>query len=175
MRWLPFLILAYVALGVQIGLSGYVDVQRARPNFVLLAVIFIAVNAQRDAALLGAFMLGLMQDLLTDSPLGLSAFTYALIAMLVVGMRELVYREHFLTHLFLGFVGGVIFAAVVYVHGLIYLWAHPRGGWMRPSLAPLLGAAVYTAVLAPVVLYLLQRTRRAFGFRAVRMVHGLRK
>jgi rod shape-determining protein MreD len=175
MRWLPFFILAYVALGIQIGLSGYDSVYRARPNLVLLAVIFVAVNAQRDAAVIGCFLLGLMQDLLTQSPLGLTAFAYGLIALFVVSLQEVVYRDHFLTHVALGLAGGLIYAAVVYVHGLIYARAHASRTWSRPSLMPLLAGAVYTAIMAPIVLYLLQRTRRMFGFRAVRMLHGTKR
>jgi rod shape-determining protein MreD len=176
MRWLPFFILAYIALGVQSGLSGYDQVYRGRPNLVLLAALFVAVHAQRDAALLAAFMLGLMQDLLTDSPLGLNAFAYGAIAALVVSVQEVVYRDHVLTHVSLGLICGLIYAAIVYVHGLIYHWAHAgRSSWARPSLLPLLAGAVYTAALAPVVLYVLQRFRRVFGFRAVRMMHGMRR
>ena len=178
MRWLPFFILAYVVLGVQSGLSGYDQVYRGRPNLVLLAALFVAVHAQRDAALLASFMLGLMQDLLTDSPLGLNAFAYGAIAAIVVNVQEVVYRDHVLTHVSLGLVVGLIYAAIVYVHGLIYHWAHAAGrssSWARPSLLPLLVGAVYTAALAPVVLYVLQRFRRVFGFRAVRMMHGMRR
>jgi rod shape-determining protein MreD len=180
MRWLPFFILAYVALGVQSGLSGYDQVDRlyhARPNLVLLSALFVAVHAQRDAALLAAFILGLMQDLLTDSPLGLNAFAYGAIAAIIVNVQEMVYRDHVLTHVSLGLVGGLIYAAIVYLHGLIYHWAHTgrSSSWSRPSLLPLLAGAVYTAALAPVVLYVLQRFRRVFGFRAVRMMHGMRR
>src|SRR2546423_13102319 len=145
MRWLPFFILAYVALGVQSGLSGYDQLYRGRPNFVLLAAIFVAVHAQRDAALLGCFMLGLMQDFLTQSPLGLNAFAYGAIGAMMVNVQDVVYRDHFLTHVSLGLVGGLMYAAIVYVHGLIYNWAHAGRVWSRPSLLPLLAGAVYTA------------------------------
>ena len=168
MRWFPFFILAYVVLGVQLGLSGYVDVYRAQPNFVLLAAVFVAVNAQRDAALLGCFLLGLMQDLLTQSPLGLTAFSYGLIGMFVVSTQEIVYREHFLTHLSLGFAGGLIYAFIVFAHGLLYPLLHASRGFLRPSLGPLFAGAVYTAILAPLLMYLLQRMRKPFGFRPLR-------
>ena len=41
MRWLTYFILAYVIVGLQIGLGDYVRYQGAAPNLVLLAVIFI--------------------------------------------------------------------------------------------------------------------------------------
>src|SRR5436190_23507828 len=98
MRALPYFILAYLSLGLQIGL-GQLSFMRGGPNLPLLAVIFIAVNASREAALLGAFGIGIMQDMTTLSPLGLYALAYALVGMFIVSTQEVVYREHPLTQL----------------------------------------------------------------------------
>ena len=87
MRWLTFLILAYLAVALQIGLSPYLAYHGAAPNLVLLAVIFIAVNAPRDSALLGCFALGVMQDLVSHQPPGLFAFSYGLVAMFIVAVE----------------------------------------------------------------------------------------
>src|SRR5947209_15581422 len=125
MRWLPFVILAYVALGVQVGLSGYVSVYHARPDLVLLAAIFVAVHAQRDVALLACFLLGLAKDsLMPGLPMGLTAFSYGLVAIFILSTHDLVYREHFLTHVSLALVSGLITASVVFAHGLIYPSIH---------------------------------------------------
>src|SRR4051794_26128646 len=120
MRWFSFFILAYVTLGVQIGLSGYATLGSARPNFALIVAVFIAMNAPRDAAVLGCFLLGLGQDLLTPSPLGLYALEYALLGMFVVATQDLLYREHFLTHMTLGFVGALLTGLITLIHGWIY-------------------------------------------------------
>src|SRR5687768_15200573 len=98
MRWLTYFILAYLALGLQVGLGDYVSYLGAGPNLVLLAVIFIAINAPRDAALLGCFGMGLMHDLLTHQPLGLFGLSYGLVGMMASGTHQVVYREHPLTH-----------------------------------------------------------------------------
>src|SRR5689334_580391 len=98
MRWLAYFILAYVALGLQMGLAPYLTFRGAPPNLVLLAVIFIALNAPRDPALLGCFGLGLLQDLATGQQPGLYAFSYGIVAMLVVAVQQTVYRQHPLTH-----------------------------------------------------------------------------
>src|SRR5204862_1426264 len=66
MRWLSYFILAYLMLGLQAGLAPYVRAGGAPPNFVLLTALFIALNAPRDASLLGCFGLGLMQDLRSE-------------------------------------------------------------------------------------------------------------
>src|SRR4051812_19051797 len=149
MRSLPYFILAYVALGLQIGLGELSWMRGAGPNLPLLAVIFIAVNASREAALLGAFGIGVMQDMTTLQPLGLYALAYALVAMFVVSTQELVYREHPLTHFSLGLVGGLLTAAVVLIHG----WIRPIAPATLSGFPPariaasgLMSSAIYTAI-----------------------------
>ncbi len=172
MRWIAWFILAYVSLGVQLGLGGYWRVAGAAPGIVLLAVIFIAVNAPRDSALLGCFVMGAMQDLVTQQPMGLYAIAYGLVAMFVVGTQTVVYKRHPLTHFSLGLVAGLMVAAVVLVHG----WIHPPGpaipadggaaAFPAVRLTPviLFKSALYTAILAPLVLGLLQRLEKIFAF-----------
>ena len=161
MRWTAYLILVYFAIGVQVGAGEFLRVGNSRPDLVLLAVIFIAIHAPRDAALLGAFGIGLMQDLVSLSPLGVYALAYSLVGMFVVSTQELVYRAHPITHFSLGLVGGLITATVVAIHG----WTRGPAGI---SAMDLFTSALYTALLAPIVLGLLNQTRKAFQFTARR-------
>ena len=184
MRWLTYFILAYLALGIQAGLGDYLSYQGAAPNLVLLAAIFVAINAPRDAALLGCFGMGVMQDLLTQQPPGLFGLAYGLVGLMVAGTNQVVYREHPLTHFSMALAGGIAVAIVLLVHS----WIHPPGArgtvWIggagpapatqvtvdavRLSPATEFTRALYTAVLAPVVLGLLQRVKKAFAFQPSR-------
>jgi rod shape-determining protein MreD len=164
MNWLAYFILAYLALGVQVALSGFVEVGGAAPNFILLGVIFIAVNGAREQALLGSFVLGLLQDMLTLHPIGTWALAYGLVALFVVSTQEVVYKEHPLTHFFLALMGGILCGVVLSVHEWVYPMLHGKGSGQVGSIA-LFGSAVYSAVLAPIVLGILQRMKAAFGFR----------
>ena len=171
MRWLPYLILAYVTLGVQIGLGTYVSWHGASPNLVLIVALFVALNAPRGAALLGCFSLGLLQDLLSTTPPGLYALSFGLVALVVVSANHVISREHSLTHLGLGLFGGLVTAAVLSLHLIL----RPPGGRVidpsgaalpaiRGPMFPLFIAAGYTALLAPAVLWTLQRFKRPFAF-----------
>jgi rod shape-determining protein MreD len=164
MRWISYFILAYIALGVQIALVGFFEVKDSAPNFVLLVVIFLAVNGGREPVLLGSFILGIMQDLFTLHPLGTWAVTYTLVAMFVLSTQEIVYREHPLTHFSLALTSGILCGVVLAIHGWIYPLLHGpaigHGGGMA-----LFSSAIYTAVLAPFILGALQRMKRAFAFR----------
>ena len=159
MRWAAYFILAYLAVGIQVGVGDYARVGEsgARPDLILLAVIFICIHAPRDAALLGAFGIGLAKDMTTLSPLGLYAVAYSLVGMFTVSTQEYVYKSHPITNVILGFAASLLAGLVVLIHG-----------WVRGPSAPvgeLFGSAVYTAVLAPIVLGLLNLTRSAFAFR----------
>jgi rod shape-determining protein MreD len=166
MRWLSFFMLAYVAVGLQTGIAAAIQWHGAGPNLVLIAAVFIAMNAPRDVGLLGAFILGALQDLTSGSALGLYAFSYGLVALFVASARQVVYREHPLTHFSLTLMGGFVTGTVLAIHG----W------WRRHDASPLLAesplllfyTAVYSAVLAPFVLGILQRMTRAFKFESSR-------
>jgi rod shape-determining protein MreD len=170
MRWLTYFILAYVALGVQVGLDGYIDAKKAAPNFVLMVVVFLGINGTREPVLLGSFLLGLMQDLFTLQPLGTWALCYSLVALSVLSVQEIVYREHPLTHFSLVLVGGISCAVVLTLQAWLYPMLHggAAAGGRGIGVLQHLASALYSAILAPVVLGVLQRMRGAFAFRKQR-------
>jgi rod shape-determining protein MreD len=174
MRWSIYFILAYITLGLQTGIARAMQVNGAGPNLVLLSVVFIAMNAPRDAALLGGFVLGALQDVTTQGTMGLYAFGCGLVAMFVSGARGLSRREHPATQFSLALGGGLMLAVVLTIHG----WIRPAGiatteagvklPAVRVAALPLFYSAIYTAILAPIVLGLLQRMKRIFRFTAGR-------
>jgi rod shape-determining protein MreD len=147
MSWIAFFILAYAAVALQAGLGAYV-------NFGLLAVVFIALGAQRQSALLGAFVLGAMQDLAMRQTLGLFAFNYGLVALIILRASRLVYRRHPLTHFFLVLLGGVITSVTVLIHSRLRHTPHP-------AFTPVM----YTAVAAPLVIGALWQIQGVFAFK----------
>ncbi|HEX4125045.1 MAG TPA: rod shape-determining protein MreD [Tepidisphaeraceae bacterium] len=172
MRWFVYFILAYLAMGLQIGLAPYITFRGAAPNFGLLAMIFIAANAPRDAALLGCFAIGLLQDLLSQQQPGLFAFSYGLIAWLITGAQQPLVRHSLTAQTLLTFAGGILTTIVL----LLQSWLHPAGPAIaaaaggaalpaiRISASSLFLGAIYTTVLAPIVLGLLNRGKKLFAF-----------
>jgi rod shape-determining protein MreD len=174
MRWLPFLILAYVVLGLQAGIGPFVRVQGATLDLALIAAVFVAANAPREPALLGAFFIGLSKDVLSMEPLGLYALSYGLVGLIVVSARQVAYGDHPLTHFVLTLGGGLLTAIILYIHGRLrpIAPAPAPDGQPLPAVAVSLGllllTVLYTAVVAPFVLWLLSRFKPWFGFRASR-------
>jgi rod shape-determining protein MreD len=174
MRWFAYFILAYVMLGLQLGLGAHMQFRGGSPNLVLLVVVFISLNAPRDEAMLGSLLLGAMQDLVTLEPMGLYALSYGLVAILISSAGQLTFREHPLTQLFMTLIGGIITASLLLVHG----WIHPLGPArhegdavfraVHQSPRLLAVSVIYTALLAPIVLGILQRMQRVFSFQPTR-------
>ena len=163
MRWLAFSIFAYLVLGIQSGVGTFVAVGSvsAQPNLVLIAVVFVILNAPHDEALLGAVALGALQDLLSSQPFGLFALSYGITAVFLTQAMYAVYRDHPTTHFVCALFGGFVTAVVITVHG----WVHPAGA---VAASTLFAGAVYSAILAPLLLWPLQKWRRVFGFQPAR-------
>ncbi len=171
MRWFAYFILAYIVLGLQLGLSPQVRYHGSAPNLVLLAVVFISLNAPRDEALLGCFLLGALQDLATLEPMGLFALSYGLAAMLIGALGQLANREHPVTQFFMTLFAGMVVAVVVLLHSWIHPLAAMPAGQAAAAPLPLpvramMISALYTALLSPMVIGLLQQMRRMFAFEA---------
>jgi len=167
MRWLTYFILAYLALGLQVGLRGFGEVRGATPNFVLMLVVFLAINGAREPVLIASFLLGLMQDLFTQQPLGTWAIAYSLVGASVWSTQEIVYPKHPLTHFSLTLLGGILAGVVLMIHGWIYplIHGHESGvGAATGDVWVYLASALYSALLAPLFLGVLHRMRKAFAF-----------
>ncbi len=92
MRWLSFSILAVVVLTLQSALVPRLEVLGARPDLILVVTVFFAMHAPRRDAVLTAWLLGMIADLMTIERFGLLALSYALIAMIVASVRDFLFR-----------------------------------------------------------------------------------
>ena len=166
MRWISFFILGYIAVGLQIGMARSAEWHGAEPDLILLAAIFVALNASRDAALLACLMLGAMHDLTAQGTLGLYALAYGLVGMFVLSARQALFREHPLTHIVTTFFSGLIVAFVLLMHLILRPLPGERAAGMHGRIGPLVMGAIYTAVLSLPVLGFLQRIKGLFLFQS---------
>jgi rod shape-determining protein MreD len=172
MRWFPYCILAYLMLGVQLGLGSFISYRDVSPNFLLLVVVFISLHARREEAMLGCFLLGAIQDLITLQPVGLFAFSYGIVSMLVCWLAESVRRTHPLTHVSLTFLGALLMGMILIVHdyfrpvGPVISVGGTVAHAIRIGPRVVMVSVIYTTILAPVVIGILQLFTRLFGFEA---------
>jgi cell shape-determining protein MreD len=127
MRWIPFLLLAWVFLGLEIGLRSAMPFGEGgvAPSFALILTVYVAMGATQAHALWAAILLGACVDLAsrrvltgaggpTDlTILGPSVLGFALSAQFTLTMRGVVFRKNPIALAFLAALGSVVCAVLV--------------------------------------------------------------
>ena len=73
---------------MQSALAPRFELFGARPDWLVVVVVFFALYARAKEAIVGAWMLGFCADLMTIERLGLVAFSYTATALFVTLIRE---------------------------------------------------------------------------------------
>lgn len=161
MRWLTFSICGIIVLTLQSTIAPRFSLFGAGPDWLLVVVVFFALNARLADAALAAWALGACADLMTIERPGLLAISYTLAALLVSSVREYSFREHAMTQfvivLLMGFL--VRSAWLIYRH-LLY---DPAGSVFLELLGYVFWGALYTAIWAPPAHKVLLSLARTFG------------
>lgn len=105
MRWIPFLLLAWIILSVEIGLRSSLPFGQAgvAPSFALILSTYIAMGAPSIQALWAALLLGACVDLASPrmlaeggdvTILGPNALGFTLSAQFTLVMRGVIFRKN---------------------------------------------------------------------------------
>jgi rod shape-determining protein MreD len=127
MRWIPFLLLAWVFVGLEIGLRSAMPFGEGgvAPSFALILAVYVAMGASHAHALWAAVLLGACVDLAsrralagTGGPtdltvLGPNILGFALSAQFTLTMRGVVFRKNPIALAFLAALGALVCAVVV--------------------------------------------------------------
>ncbi|MEM1329236.1 MAG: hypothetical protein AAGG07_01615 [Planctomycetota bacterium] len=182
MNRLLFALLAWIALGLEVGLRPALRLGTTgiAPSFVIPLAVFIAASAPPRTALWSCLALGIAVDLLGPAAgssqvvLGPNALGYLLAAQLVLALRGVMVRRNPLSLAFLSVMAaattGVVVVACYAARGLLI---DPIGFAPAPELGTRLLAALYTAatglfmalVLLPLAPTIGFGTERRFGSR----------
>jgi len=175
MRWaafVPWLAILGAALVAQTALAPALSIWGARPDWVLIIVVFFALHAsQMDAVALG-WLTGLAADLLSVERCGLLAGSYLLVAATVVSIREYLFVRQATTQALLCFA----LAAITQLLWLVYrrvMYDFPESVVGDFSSSVLL-SAVYTGLFAPLIHQPLVRVLKPLGLGRPRRLDPIR-
>lgn len=177
MNWLLFSILAWIALGMEVGLRDAFQIGHTplAPSFVMILIVFVALWARPLTLLAAACILGALLDLVNQVNtthgesvvvLGPWALGSMLAAYTVLNFRAMMFRRNPITAAILCVLAGAIAAAVVVV--LLRIRAQYddiQVASAAAELLPRLGAALYTGLVAVPFIWLLNRLGGPLGFR----------
>jgi len=167
MRWLLVAIQAYACLVVETSafrpgvLAVQVDEHWVRPDLMLVLGMFLAFYFEPGHVFIAGWLLGLASDIVSVAGrLGLKAILFCLALYLVSHMRTNITRTRPLTQFFACLV--LVFAVhlVWYVTTLLVSGA---GLWLLRSAEASALDALYSAVLAPYLFWLLMLIRAPLG------------
>jgi len=170
MRWLTFAIIAVIALTLQSTAAPRLELCGARPDGLVVVVVFFALHGRMPEAAVGAWIIGACADLMTIERAGLISFSYALTALGVANVREYLFRYQGRTQ----FTVTLVACLTVRAGWLLYRRAlyDPGPSIWADAAADVLLASVYTAALAPPLHRLLLKMSGALGLARPRYTYA---
>jgi rod shape-determining protein MreD len=160
-RWSRFLLIAVLAVLVQVTLMRVAGRQGSRPDLPAAVLVAFALGLRPGEGFLAGLILGFGRDLFTTQAFGLATGGFALLGFGLGWVRATGYTDHPAAHAVLGFLAAVLFSgASVLVAGM-----HGSG----PAVGSVAGMtwrmALGTAVLAVALTWWVHRRARWFGLR----------
>jgi rod shape-determining protein MreD len=153
MRWRIALLVVLLAL-LQVTVFTHLRVFGVVPDVGLVLAVAVAYRFGPEAGAITGFAAGLAYDLFLETPFGLSALAYALAAywvgILHAGMMRSPRGIPIVLGAWAGLVGGALFIGI---GGLVGV----EGMWTTRAVVVVLIAAVYDAVIALFVFFLVKR------------------
>ena len=148
MHWLRFAFLLLIVAFIQgSSLPDLVAVTKigARPDFLLIFVVFFALHCYGYEAVITSFAIGLAADLATQT-LGPYLISFGLCGAFLGSLRQLIAVRRTLHVIAAVIATGVAAGLLAQLLGLI------KGqGWQSNFLGLLIGTAIYSGLLAPYV------------------------
>jgi len=165
MRWIPFIILLYVAAVAQTTIAPVVEINTIRPDVLVVVAVYYALFAPRYDALLACWFAGFLIDLTsigyaTHSNVGVHAISLGFVGILIVGLRDYTNQDSPFIQMLYCMVAKLSMAAVAVFH-MAYVLGD-EAPWTR-FIAPGVWEAVYTGLLAPYAFWVLRRFRASLG------------
>ena len=169
MRWIPFAILLYIAAAFQVARFGLLSSsgKYPMPEYIILIAVFYAMYAADDAAILVGLLCGILLDVTSSSVLGTLTIPLALTCWAILKIRLSVFREHAISQIILTALSILVFALLALTLRWILAWAvkaDPRGLVSWDYIRGMLENAVYTALLAWPLFWLLLKAEGLLGF-----------
>ena len=159
MKWYLLILLSFIFVIFEVAFPPSWQLGHSHPEFALLLMIYLVLNAQTNDTIYAAWLVGLIKDLFSTGRLGTHSLIYFAGALLLLQLRRYLYREEILVQIAVAFVA-VFVADMVYLLQLsVAMPGIELGGHLRRVLI----ATLYSTACAPIVFLLLDAIRRPIG------------
>lgn len=152
-RMLP-LIFSAVIVVIQIVFAPILTIFSVVPNFIVAFVMVLAVLRRSDSVYLYAFVLGLISDFLSQTPLGLTPLLLLIITFVLLKAFEVLDDSNLAMPI-------IVFAAAIFVFELIFMIVLMvvgyQGSFFELFLQRALPATVLNVIIAAVLFIIMRR------------------
>lgn len=165
-RLLRLLAVFYVLIVAQTTLVGAVSVAGARPDLLMIAVLLIALHEGAAGGAMAGFVAGLFVDLNSVQTLGVTSLANAFVGFAAGSVADRLVRTSWVTRVVLVFAAAVVRDQVVAMLAM----GGDFGGSLRFFFRSIVVGGLYTALLAPILMAVLERAigwerEKSRGFR----------
>lgn len=161
MHWFGLVIVTIVVAAAQTSIGSLMAIKGVPPSFLLVTAVYYGFRWPASEAGIAGWALGLAADLTGATPIGAQSLSFALVAMIASQLRNILMTDHPLAQVLVTGLLGWLAYSLVYVHSAWW------GGWPGWSFALCLKragwVALYSAVLAPYLFWLLERAVPLLG------------
>lgn len=150
------LLLGLVALVLELTLVGRVTFHGGRPELLMLLACFAALFSFRPRqAYWTAWVLGLIKDIGSSSPLGFHAMIFVSIAWVLILLRKVVFREHPMVQFLVVFLATLVMNLFAAAFVCIFQGGIP----FEQIVTQTLMGGLLTAAIAPIIMWKLRYWR----------------
>ncbi|MFA5069046.1 MAG: rod shape-determining protein MreD [Candidatus Omnitrophota bacterium] len=153
----PVLFIILLAGLAQASSFDYIVVSGAKPDILLIMVIFASLLLRGRDAVKCALVAGMLKDMASSSIAGGYMLSFALIAVILNTHMNKFYKERPLVQICLSFISYVFMDACIVVLNTI---AYRQADILCFPVIPILKAAAYTCIVSPMVFIIVSRALR---------------
>jgi rod shape-determining protein MreD len=153
-RYVRLLLLVVVLVIMQVTIFPHLRLFGVVPDLGLLVAVAVGYQDGPEAGALIGFVAGFGYDLFLETPIGLNALAYALVGYGVGVLEAGLFRSPRWLPSFLGFLGGLAGGLLFIAVGVLAGVEAVKGSH---AVQDVLLAAVYDALLAPIVFFLVRK------------------
>lgn len=145
-------ILAVIVL--ESTLLNYARVLDIQPDLLLITILFFGLFTSRQNAVEAGLVGGLFRDVLSTGFFGINAVLFGITALLVSLYRDKIYKEFFLTQIFLTVAAGIcVYTGYFFLRYAIFSSGFEYSG--NSLFGTIIPSVLYTSLISPLVFFVL--------------------
>ncbi|MFC1807821.1 rod shape-determining protein MreD [Candidatus Omnitrophota bacterium] len=156
MNTISLLIISVCAL-IQATSFEYISVMGVKPDLLIILVIFFALSFSSHQAKRLAIVIGLLKDVTSASLLGSYTLSFLILAMIISYHQNKFFRERISTQMMIAFISYFFVGVVIFLLNSFSSKSFPAH---YSFLSLIVRGSAYTAVISPVVFFILSKILR---------------